>query len=266
MIPFDGERMEQTAQEFIDHELIERLDAQLGVGGRELPLRQPRARRRGAAGRADRVRDARGRDGRGRRRDHLLDAHPRADRHRPGRRRGAPARRAVRDARDRRSTATSAGARSASRPRTSCPTRRSPSPTTGSTPAGRSCRGMGEWAAAVSVGVRPTFVTGRGLLVEAFLLDFYGDLYGRELRLEFVERIRGEKRFESAESLIEQMHRDVARDRRLGLTTGRPFGLDRPLHRVRGHHAGAACPCPDPEAPPDRAGARGGRARGHGSR
>ena len=50
VIPFDGERMKQTAQEFIDHELIERLGATLGVGRRELPLRQPRARRRGAAG------------------------------------------------------------------------------------------------------------------------------------------------------------------------------------------------------------------------
>ena len=69
--------------------------------------------------------------------------------------------------------------------------------------------GLGEWTAAVSIGVRPTFVTGRGLLVEAFLLDFEGDIYGRELRLDFVERIRGEKRFDSAETLIEQMHRDV---------------------------------------------------------
>jgi riboflavin kinase/FMN adenylyltransferase len=69
--------------------------------------------------------------------------------------------------------------------------------------------GLGAWAAAVSVGVRPTFVTGRGLLVEAFLLDFDGDLYGRELRLDFLERIRGERRFESAEALVEQMHRDV---------------------------------------------------------
>ena len=69
--------------------------------------------------------------------------------------------------------------------------------------------GLGEWAAAVSIGVRPTFVTGRGLLVEAFLLDFEGDIYGRELRLDFVERIRGEKRFDSAEALIDQMHRDV---------------------------------------------------------
>jgi riboflavin kinase/FMN adenylyltransferase len=70
--------------------------------------------------------------------------------------------------------------------------------------------GVGEWTAAVSVGVRPTFVTGRGLLVEAFILDFEGDLYGSELRLDFIERIRGEKRFESVETLVEQMHRDVA--------------------------------------------------------
>src|SRR4051812_43537155 len=69
--------------------------------------------------------------------------------------------------------------------------------------------GLGEWTAAVSIGVRPTFVTGRGLLVEAFLLDFDGDLYGRELRLQFVDRIRGERRFDSAEALIEQMNRDV---------------------------------------------------------
>ena len=69
--------------------------------------------------------------------------------------------------------------------------------------------GLGEWTAAVSIGVRPTFVTGRGLLVEAFLLDFDADIYGKELRLDFIDRIRGERRFESAEALIEQMHRDV---------------------------------------------------------
>ena len=68
---------------------------------------------------------------------------------------------------------------------------------------------VGEWVAAVSIGVRPTFVTGRGLLVEAFLLDFAGDLYGRELRLDFIDRMRGEKRFESVDALVEQMHADV---------------------------------------------------------
>jgi riboflavin kinase/FMN adenylyltransferase len=65
------------------------------------------------------------------------------------------------------------------------------------------------WPAATNVGVRPTFVTGRGLLVEAFLLDFDGDLYGRELRLAFLARLRGELRFESVDELIAQMARDV---------------------------------------------------------
>ena len=51
----------------------------------------------------------------------------------------------------------------------------------------------------------PTFKTGRGLLVEAFLLDFDGDIYGHELRLDFLERLRGEKRFDSVEALVEQM-------------------------------------------------------------
>jgi riboflavin kinase/FMN adenylyltransferase len=64
--------------------------------------------------------------------------------------------------------------------------------------------------AAVNVGVRPTFETGRGLLIESFLIDFDGDLYGQNLRVAFVSRLRGEKRFPSVEDLIAQMHRDVA--------------------------------------------------------
>ena len=65
------------------------------------------------------------------------------------------------------------------------------------------------FAAAVNVGVRPQFVTGRGELIEAYLLDFEGDLYGRRLRVEFLERLRGERRFDSVEALVEQMGRDV---------------------------------------------------------
>lgn len=68
---------------------------------------------------------------------------------------------------------------------------------------------QGWWTAAVNVGVRPQFVTGRGELIEAFLLDFEGDLYGQELRIEFRKRLRGEKRFESVDALVEQMGRDV---------------------------------------------------------
>ena len=78
------------------------------------------------------------------------------------------------------------------------------------------CPGHGVYAAwahgqpaAVNVGVRPTFDSGRGLLVEAYLLDFSGDLYGQTLRVAFVERMRGERRFESVDALVDQMHRDV---------------------------------------------------------
>jgi riboflavin kinase/FMN adenylyltransferase len=69
--------------------------------------------------------------------------------------------------------------------------------------------------AAVSIGVRPTFTTGRGELIEAYLLDFQGDLYDQELRLDFLARLRGERRFASAEALVEQMHRDVDRTREI---------------------------------------------------
>jgi riboflavin kinase / FMN adenylyltransferase len=83
------------------------------------------------------------------------------------------------------------------------------------------CPGHGVYAcladehpAAVSIGVRPTFQTGRGELIEAYLLDFEGDLYGSCLRLDFLERLRGERRFATPEALIAQMHRDVERTRR----------------------------------------------------
>jgi riboflavin kinase/FMN adenylyltransferase len=65
------------------------------------------------------------------------------------------------------------------------------------------------------VGVRPTFETGRGLLVEAHLLDFDGDLYGQTLRIAFLERLRGEKRFESVDELVAQMKRDVEEAKRI---------------------------------------------------
>lgn len=63
---------------------------------------------------------------------------------------------------------------------------------------------------AVNVGVRPTFQTGRGVLIESFLIDWSGDLYGSTAEIQFLQRLRGEKRFEGAEPLIEQMHADVA--------------------------------------------------------
>jgi riboflavin kinase/FMN adenylyltransferase len=74
--------------------------------------------------------------------------------------------------------------------------------------------------AAINVGVRPTFKTGRGLLIEAFLLDFDGDLYGQMLRVSFAERLRGEERFDSVDKLVEQMKRDVAKTREICGTHG----------------------------------------------
>ena len=77
--------------------------------------------------------------------------------------------------------------------------------------------------AAVNVGVRPTFESGRGVLIETYLIDFEGDLYGSELRVAFVERLRGEKRFASVEELIAQMRLDVEDAKRVCASfTGAP--------------------------------------------
>jgi riboflavin kinase/FMN adenylyltransferase len=69
--------------------------------------------------------------------------------------------------------------------------------------------------AAVNVGVRPTFETGRGLLIEAYLIDHDEDLYGRMLRIAFIARLRGERRFEDVDELVAQMGRDVEEARNL---------------------------------------------------
>jgi len=63
--------------------------------------------------------------------------------------------------------------------------------------------------AAVNVGIRPTFESGRGVLIETYLIDREEDLYGRTLRVAFVERLRGERSYPEVQELIDQMHRDV---------------------------------------------------------
>jgi riboflavin kinase/FMN adenylyltransferase len=73
--------------------------------------------------------------------------------------------------------------------------------------------------AAVSVGVRPTFTEDGELLVEAYLLDFEGDLYGETLRVAFLERLRDELRFDSADELVAQMKRDLERTRQIVLAS-----------------------------------------------
>lgn len=57
------------------------------------------------------------------------------------------------------------------------------------------------------LGTRPTFDDG-GVLLEIFLLDFDGDLYGRTLEVSFVEFIRADRRFNSPEELVAQMQVD----------------------------------------------------------
>lgn len=68
-------------------------------------------------------------------------------------------------------------------------------------------------AGALSIGVRPTFVTDGRRTVEVFLLDFSGVLLGRTLRVTFIERLRDEQRFATADALIAQIDDDVARTR-----------------------------------------------------
>lgn len=69
-------------------------------------------------------------------------------------------------------------------------------------------------AGATSIGVRPTFGLSRRL-VEIYIMDFSADLYGQELRVEFVDKVRDQAAFPSAAALVEQMNVDVATARRV---------------------------------------------------
>jgi riboflavin kinase/FMN adenylyltransferase len=65
-----------------------------------------------------------------------------------------------------------------------------------------------------NVGVRPTFGENK-LLVETHIIDFKDDLYGRPIRIEFVDRLRDERRFESIDALVAQISRDVKRTKEI---------------------------------------------------
>lgn len=65
----------------------------------------------------------------------------------------------------------------------------------------------------VNIGQRPTFDEESRPLLEAHVLDFTGDLYGKKVRVEFIERLRSEQRFNGAEALITQMKADAAQAR-----------------------------------------------------
>ncbi len=71
------------------------------------------------------------------------------------------------------------------------------------------------YMAATNLGTNPTFVDGGGLTLEPHLLDFDGDLYDQRLRVTFVKQLRSEKRFDSLDSLVAQIHSDIQATRDL---------------------------------------------------
>ena len=74
---------------------------------------------------------------------------------------------------------------------------------------------------AMSIGVRPTF--GGGLrTLEVFLLDWSGDLYGRDLVVAFADRLRPERAFAGAGALVQAMEADVAETRQRLARAGPP--------------------------------------------
>jgi riboflavin kinase/FMN adenylyltransferase len=85
--------------------------------------------------------------------------------------------------------------------------------------AGRGVLETGRSAAAINIGVAPTFTAADAratLRIEAFLLDHDGsDLYGRTMRIEFLERLRDERRFESPDALVQQITQDIERTREI---------------------------------------------------
>jgi riboflavin kinase/FMN adenylyltransferase len=75
-------------------------------------------------------------------------------------------------------------------------------------------RGSSQYAGAAYLGTRPTFDHGAAIL-ETFLFDFDGDLYGTEIEVEFIDFIRPDRRFDSAEALQAQMDADCGRAREI---------------------------------------------------
>lgn len=72
-----------------------------------------------------------------------------------------------------------------------------------------------EAAGVASLGVRPTFGSSGVRLLEVYVFDFSGDLYGRTLDVDFIERLRGEERFDTVEALVDQMDKDALDARRI---------------------------------------------------
>ena len=72
------------------------------------------------------------------------------------------------------------------------------------------------YQAVVNIGIRPTFTPDRETVnIEAHLLDVRRDLYGQQLSLDFIARLRGEQKFASVEALIAQIRADIERARQI---------------------------------------------------
>ena len=215
VIPFDGDRMAQTAQEFIDHELIERLGAQRVSVGENFRFGN-RARGDADLLRAQdafetRVTEMVEMDGEIISSTHIRGLVAVGDVAGAARFLGAPfqLRGTVAHGDKRGRTLGFPTANLVPDPKLVVPDH--------GIYACRAHVGGETHIAATNVGVRPTFKTGRGLLVEAFLLDFDGDIYDHELRLDFLARLRGERRFDSVDALVEQMGQDVVETRRIAV-------------------------------------------------
>jgi riboflavin kinase / FMN adenylyltransferase len=73
-----------------------------------------------------------------------------------------------------------------------------------------------KYPAAINIGINPTFTPEKQIPnVEAHLLDFKREIYGEDVRLEFVARLRNELKFESVETLLDQIWKDIAQTREI---------------------------------------------------
>ena len=224
MIPFDGAFAAQSPQEFIDHVLVERLGAEQVSVGENFRFGH-RARGDAALLRAQdafetRVVELVEVDGEVVSSSHIRGLVAAGDIERAN----ALPRRARSSCAARSRTATSAAARSAIPTANLVPDPALVYPGHGV----YACRAAVEldgewrwWPAATNVGVRPTFVTGRGVLVEAFLLGFEGDLYGRELRLSSSSACAASCASTPSTSWSSRWRRDVEDTRRISRRSSR---------------------------------------------
>ena len=80
----------------------------------------------------------------------------------------------------------------------------------------------GPMPSVTNIGMRPTFDDGGGLSIECHIIDFDADIYGTDLRVEFVQRLRGERKFDGIDALVEQIgsDRNTARDLLASMSIG----------------------------------------------